>query len=296
VPFESFFYFLGEAFKSLYRNRWLSIASVGVVAITLLMLGTFMAVNFNINHMAETVKNQVEITVQIDDSAGVEERNQLRQMLVAHNSITEVRFVSREEALNRLKEQLPPGSLDGYENPEDNPLPDSFEIRTSVPEEVIPVAKEIEGYPAVEKVLYGEGTVENLFKTTTALKIIGIVLMALLAVTAVFLISHTIRLTVLLRRREIMIMKYVGATNSFIRWPFLLEGLFLGLAGAVLPLLVLYYSYGAALQWVDAANLTFLSLIPLSTIMLQLFKYLVPLGTGLGVLGSIFSMGRFLKV
>jgi len=99
-----------------------------------------------------------------------------------------------------------------------------------------------------------------------------------------------------MRRREIAIMKYVGASNWFIRWPFLMEGLLMGLVGAVVPLVILYYLYQHSIEWVAGNNLYFLSLLPAEPVILELAKYLVPLGTGLGVIGSTFSMGRFLRV
>lgn len=293
--FNGFLYAWGEAFKSLYRNRWMSIASVGVVVVTLLMLGAFMMISLNITNITDTVKGQVEIVVYVDDAASLEQQKQLQARLNTHSDLAEVRFVSREEALARLQGQLG-DLLEGYDVNEENPLPDSYEIRTVVPESVADIARDLEGYPAVASVFYGQGVVENLFNVTRGLQLMALSLMALLAVTAVFLIAHTIKLTVYIRSREIMIMKYVGATNWFIRWPFVLEGLTLGLLGAVLPLVALYYIYQLSVDWVVANNLLFLSLIPASALMLELAKYLVPLGTGLGILGSSFSMGRFLKV
>jgi len=100
----------------------------------------------------------------------------------------------------------------------------------------------------------------------------------------------------MMRKKEIAIMKYVGATNWFIRWPFVLEGLFMGFLGAVLPMLALYYIYIHSVEWVTVNNLLFLSLLPVEQVMIELAKYLVPLGTILGILGSAFSMGRFLRV
>lgn len=288
-------YAWGEALRSLYRNKWMSIASIGVVVVTLLMLGGFMLVNLNLKHITEDVKGQVEIVLYVEDGATPAERNALREKLIAHSSLAEVRFVSREEALQRLKEQM--GDIvDGYEGVADNPLPDSFELRTVRPEIVGEIAGELSGYPAVSEVVYGEETVERLFSATRAVQLVGLFLMAGLAVTAIFLIAHTIRLTVFIRRREIMIMKYVGATNWFIRWPFILEGLIIGFLGAILPLAGLYFIYCASLEWVAANSLMFLTLLPAPLIMVELGKYLIPLGTGLGALGSFFSMDRFLQV
>ena len=295
MRYKGLLYAWGEALRSLYRNKWMTIASIGVVVVTLLMLGGFMLVNLNLNHITENVKGQVEIVLYVEDTATLAERNELREKLVAHSSLAEVRFVSRDEALQRLKKQM--GDIvEGYETAEENPLPDSFELRTHHPESVGAVAEELARYPAVAKVDYGKATVDRLFTATRAVQLVGLFLMVGLAITAIFLIAHTIKLTVFIRRREIMIMKYVGATNWFIRWPFVLEGLIIGLLGAVLPLAGLYYIYLASLEWVAANNLMFLTLLPASPIMGELSKYLIPLGTGLGILGSAFSMDRYLRV
>ncbi len=295
MPFNGFTYAWGEALKSLYRNRWMSVASVGVVIITLLMLGAFMMVSLNLAHITDTVKGQVEIVVYVDDNASPDQQKQLQAMLEARTDLAEIRFVPREEALERLQPELG-DFLEGYDIEAENPLRDSYELRAIVPESVINIAKELEGYPAVGDVYYGQGVVEKLFSVTRGLQIVALSLMALLSVTAVFLIAHTIKLTVYIRSKEIMIMKYVGATNWFIRWPFVLEGLILGLLGAFLPLFALYYIYELAANWVAAQNILFLSLLPVSVVMLELVKYLLPLGTGLGILGSGLSIGRFLKV
>jgi cell division transport system permease protein len=295
VLFNDFCYAWKEALKGLYRNRWLSLASIGVVVVTLLMLGLFMLVSLNINFITTSVKDQVEIVVYVADDATAAEREELHALLSKNEALDEVRFVSRAEALQRLKAQLG-NLLEGYDLDAENPLPDSYEIQTSLPEAVPEVAQELEGYPAVESVYYGRGVVENLFTVTNALQWVGLFLMIGLAITAVFLIAHTIRLTVYLRGREITIMKYVGATNWFIRWPFVLEGLILGFWGAILPLAALYFIYGAAVDWVVSNNLLFLNLLPVEGAMLELAKYLLPLGIGLGILGSAFSMGRFLRV
>lgn len=295
MPFNSILYACGEALRNLYRNKWMTIASVGVVVVTLLMLGGFMMINFNLAHITEDVKKQVEIVLYIDEEAAAEERDALQEKLMAHSSLAEVRFVHRSEAMERLKEQL--GDIvEGYEGAEDNPLRDSYELRTHRPEAVGEVANELKKYPAVAEVNYGKSTVEKLFSATRAVQVIGLALMIGLAVTAIFLIAHTIRLTVFIRRREIMIMKYVGATSWFIRWPFVLEGMLIGALGAALPLAALYYIYQASLEWVASNNLMFLTLLPLPFVMAELVKYLVPLGTGLGILGSAFSMDRFLRV
>ncbi len=289
------FYIIGETLKGLYRNRWMCLTSTGVVVVTLLMLGLFMLINMNVGHITETVKEQVEIVVYIDEYASQATVDDLKQRLQAHSGLREVRYVSSTEHMDRLQKQLG-GMLEGYDSMEDNPLLASFELRTNVPEDVPSIALELETYPGVATVFYGQGYVEDLFAVTGVIQIVGLSLMVGLAITAVFLISHTIKLTVMMRKREITIMKYVGATNWFIRWPFLLEGLLMGFTGAALPLVALYFIYEYAIEWAAVNNLLFLTLLPLQVVIYEVAKYLVPLGTGLGILGSSFSMGRFLKV
>ncbi len=292
---SGFFYIIGETFKGLYRNRWMCITSTGVVIVTLLMLGIFMLVNLNIGYITDTVKKQVEIVIYIDEQADEADLDQLERMLLSHGLLDEVRYVSSEEHMNRLRRQLG-GVLEGYDAEQDNPLLASFEVKTLQPESVVPLAQEFETYPAVATVFYGQGYVENLFAVTGVIQMVGLGLMIGLSITAVFLISHTIKLTVMMRQKEISIMKYVGATNWFIRWPYVLEGLLMGFVGAVLPLLGLYYIYQYSVEWVTVNNLVFLSLLPVELVILELAQYLVPLGVGLGILGSTFSMGRFLRV
>ncbi len=292
---SGFFYIIGETVKGLYRNRWMCITSTGVVIVTLLMLGIFMLVNLNISHITDTVKDQVEIVVYIDEFANQQTRDELGRKLSTHQGVEEARYVSSEEHMRRLQRQLG-GMLEGYDTNLENPLLASYEVRTVVPEAVMALAEEFETYPGVSAVFYGQGYVENLFAVTGVVQMVGLALMAGLSVTAVFLISHTIKLTVMMRKREISIMKYVGATNWFIRWPFVLEGLLMGFAGAVVPLAGLYYLYQYSVEWVVVNNLVFLNLLPPQTVIIELATYLVPLGTGLGILGSTFSMGRFLKV
>ncbi|HHT46952.1 MAG TPA: ABC transporter permease [Firmicutes bacterium] len=294
---RSLCYFLGEALKSILRNGWMSIASIGVVAITLLILGSFMIISFNVNLFTQDVKEQVQIVLYIDEAAGEETRLELERRLVSHPKLQEMRFVSKEEAMERLKRKMGDQAylLDGYEGEEDNPLRDSYELRTIVPEDITAVAKEIENYPGVGYVDYGSGIVEPLFQFTGLIRLIGLAFMVGLGVTAVFLIAHTIRLTVYIRRKEIMIMKYVGATDWFIRWPFIFEGSFLGMIGAIIPVLIIYYGYQAAVFWIQS-NIHFIPMMPPQDVTTEIIKLLLPLGIGLGMLGSVISVRRFLKV
>lgn len=294
---RSLFYFFGEALKSVIHHGWMSVASIAVVSITLLILGSFMVINYNVSLLTEDIKEQVQIVVYVDDQSDERTLSELQRSLVGHPDLEEVRFVSKEEAMERLKRQMGDRAflLEGYEEENKNPLRDSYELRTTVPEDIIRVAREIMEYPGAGYVDYGSGVVEPLFQFTGVVRWIGFAFMLGLAVTAVFLISHTIRLTVYIRRKEIMIMKYVGATDWFIRWPFIFEGLIMGLLGAVVPLVIIFYSYQAAAEWMQG-NIYFISLVDAEEIIGELVKVLLTLGVVLGVLGSAISVRRFLKV
>ncbi len=294
---RSLFYFLGEALKSILRNGWMSLASIAVVAITLLILGSFMVLNRNVLEITQHIKEEVQIILYVDDSASEYVQRELQRKLIAHPEMQEVRYVTKGEAMERLIERLGDRAhlVEYYMNEESNPLRNSYELRTRIPEDIPQVAREIENYPGVEYVDYGSGVVEPLFQFTGVVRWVGLVFMGGLAVTAVFLISHTIRLTVYIRRKEIMIMKYVGATEWFIRWPFIFEGLILGLVGALIPILIIQQSYQSAVFWMQE-NIFFISMISPELIMDEMVKVLIPLGIILGVLGSGISVRRFLKV
>jgi len=218
----------------------------------------------------------------------------LRVSLIRMEKVEEVRFVSREDALERLKEEFGP-LVEGFEGRERNPLRDSFEIRAIIPEDIPALAKEVAELPGIARVDYGRGVVEQLFSITGVVRLIGIAFMIGLALTAMFLIANTIKLTVNARAKEIMIMKYVGATEWFVRWPFLIEGVLLGFFGALLPTVLLMLVYSEAVAW-TSLNLHFLPLVSPGMVIMELAQLLLVLGTVIGGIGSLVSMRRFLKV
>ncbi|UNC90775.1 permease-like cell division protein FtsX [Candidatus Contubernalis alkaliaceticus] len=290
-------YFILEALRSIFRNTWMSLASVGVVIITLFLLGSFMLLNYNIDFLSSDIKSQIEVVVVLDEDLPRTQVDQLHTKIKGFEGIQEVTFVSREEALERLRIQMGEQShlLEGYENQGNNPLWDSFEVKTVVPEDVPKLAGEIEGLSGVVRVDYGSEVLEKLFSITRILNWVGVAFMIGLAVSATFLIANTIKLTVFTRKQEITIMKTVGATDWFIRWPFVIEGLVLGVIGSLVPVVGLFYGYRYIVEWV-AINIPFLSLMPVMDVFNFLLQTLFILGIGLGVLGSSFSLRKFLKV
>ncbi len=292
---RSWGYYLTETLHSILRNAWMSFASAGAVAVTLFILGSFMLLNVNVEYLTNQIKDQVEIIAYVDEHLPASETDRLRVALIRLERVEEVRFVSRQEALQRLKEDLGEEVVAGFEAEGRNPLRDSFEIRTIVPEDIPAVAAQLEGLPGIARVDYGTGVVERLFRVSGAVKWVGLFFMAGLTLTALFLIANTIKLTVAARSTEIMIMKFVGATEWFVRWPFFLEGLALGSLGALVTVLALVYLYGQTVTMAQA-YLSFLPLVPPQEILRRTAMILLVLGATIGGAGSLLSMRRFLKV
>lgn len=254
-------YFVREVCISIKRNNWMSFASISTVAVSLFVLGMFLIIVLNMNRMASMLESQVQINVYLDDKLKGSEIDDLEEDLKKMQGIESVRYVSREDAIVRLRERLGDQKylLDALDDK--NPLPNAFEVTVKQPTMVETAAKAIEKFGGVESVKYGQDVVEHLFDMTRLVRIFGFTLMLLLAGATLFIISNTIRLTVFARRKEIAIMKYVGATDWFIRWPFLLEGVVLGFFGGVLAAIALRSIYGLITAKVYS-TLAFLPLIP----------------------------------
>jgi cell division transport system permease protein len=290
MKLRTFNRFFREAFISLVRNRWMSLASIGAVASALIILGSFLLLSVNFDHILKDVESQVEITAYLKDSVDETGISQLNTRIGALAGIKEIKFVSKEEALEEFKEQVGRDLLEGIENP----LPNSFRVKVANPREVARVAAEIEKLPGIEEVKYGKGVVEKLFKIIYWVRLLGAVIMAVFAAVSVFIISNTIRLTVFARRREINIMKYIGATDWFVRWPFLIEGMFLGLVGSSIAVGILAAGYNYIYNVVKI-NIPMISLIPIEKFYYYSLGFLL-IGMLIGAFGSSFSIKRFLHV
>ena len=288
-------YFVREVCISIKRNNWMSFASISTVAVSLFVLGMFLIIVLNMNRMASMLESQVQINVYLDDKLKGSEIDDLEDDLKKMQGIESVQYVSREDAIVRLRERLGDQKylLDALGDK--NPLPNAFEVTVKQPTMVETAAKAIEKFGGVESVKYGQDVVEHLFDMTRLVRIFGFTLMLLLAGATLFIISNTIRLTVFARRKEIAIMKYVGATAWFIRWPFLLEGVVLGFFGGVLASIALRSIYGLITAKVYS-TLAFLPLIPQYPFVNFISLVMVLSGMGIGALGSTISLKRFLKV
>lgn len=288
-------YFVKETYKSIRRNGFMSFASISTVAVSLLVLGMFLMIFLNTNNLAQYLESQVQVSVYMQDSATAKELASVKDKLTKMPGVVKVTQVSKQQALERFKKRLGDQQQLLSSLGKENPFPNSFEIQVDSPERIKVLTPQIGQLPKVETAKFGQEVVEHLFQLTKILRFGGIILVVFLAMATLFIISNTIRLTVFARRKEVIIMKYVGATDWFIRWPFLLEGMTLGFCGAVVASLFINSIYSGLLERIHA-TLAFLPLLPTSPLLIYVDLFLLIAGTGIGALGSYISLRKFLQV
>ena len=288
-------YFVREVYHSLKRNNWMSVASIGTVAVSLFVFGMFMMMVMNMNKMAESLESQVQINVYLNSDISKAKIRAVESDLQGLQGVEKVTFVPKEEAMERFKERLGDQKTLLEALDETNPLPDAFEVMITQPELVKTAAESISRFEGVESAKYGQDVMEHLFALTRLIRIFGFSLMLVLALATLFIIANTIRLTVFARRKEIAIMKYVGATDWFIRWPFVLEGMVLGLLGSIVAALVLRVTYGGIVAKVYD-TLAFFPLIAEYPFINYITVLVIISGMAIGAVGSALSLKRFLKV
>lgn len=288
-------YFIKEVYTSFKRNIWMTLASIFTVVLSLFILGFFSIVILNLNKMADTLESQVQISVYLKDDLSQEEIDETKETLSKIEGLQDIKFTTREEAMENFKERLGDQQflLDALDDT--NPLPDSFSLTVTSPQQVKTIADTVVALDSVESASYSQDIINHLFNLTHLIRLIGVALIILLTGAAIFIISNTIRLTVFARRKEIAIMKYVGATDWFIRWPFLLEGICLGFIGGGLATIFLYIVYNQVTQEVYEA-MAFFPLIPQHPFIDYISLAILVAGIIIGALGSTISLKRFLKV
>lgn len=298
--FKSGLRHLREGFKGTLRNGWMTFAAISAVTITLLLVGVFALVMFNVNEISENVENDVEIQVFVTRTAEEANVEKLGENLEQIPGVESVTFSSKEDELENFRNQLGEDANAYGTVEKDNPLHDRYIVKASDPLETETVADAVQSLANVDKVTYGQDYIDKMFAFFNGIRIGGLVLIVGLTLMAMFLISNTIKMTIFSRRREIEIMRLVGAKNSFIRWPFFIEGLLLGVFGALIPIAVIYFGYDVAYSALqpslDQLNSDIFKLIDPSILTTQVSLVLLALGAFIGIWGSTTSLGRFLKV
>lgn len=276
----------------------MTFAAVSAVSVTLLIFGIFLVFAFNISYMAAELDKQVAIRASLAPSITDDQIDDIQSQIKKDPQVKNVSFVSKEEGLKTMKQQWGDDKefLEGLEK--DNPLPDMLEIYAADPQKTEALAEKIKkNYPNnVEQVDYGEGVSDRILDLSGWVRNIVLIFGLGLAVLAAFLISNTIKLTIFARRREIEIMRLVGASNWFIRWPFFIEGSVIGVLGAMVPITVVLLGYNGLLGILDADKAySFFKLLGMWPLSLYVAGITTLLGILIGVWGSLISIRRFLR-
>lgn len=286
-----------EGFKSIFRNGWMTVASAGAVTVTLILVGVFLALILNLNQIATNIEADVELRVLIERTANDDEIVELGEELDNLEGVEQVLFASKDDELKSLINSMGEEGQSWVLFEQDNPLHHAYIVRSENPDNIENLAMEIEGFAHVAEINYGKDFVEKLFEFNKYARNIGLVLIISLVLTAIFLISNTIKITIMARSTEIGIMKLVGATNGFIRWPFFIEGMLLGILGSIIPIGLImsgYYYLDTNIR--DQITLSFIDLLPFNPFAWQLSAIILVIGTFIGMWGSVMSIRKFLKV
>lgn len=305
-----FSFFFSEAFGSLRRNWVITLAAVLTVFISMAILGLVLVINENLKSGATTLKNRVEIEVFIKDEATAPQVRALEAKIKAMSEVKNYRYISKDEALRLFRERLGENADAILSNLTNNPLPASYKIFVKDPKQVDVVAARFFKNAAVDNsapdkhdgVRYAKETVRKMLGTLSLVTKSMWVATALFAVAGVLLISTTVRLSIFARRNEIEIMRLVGATNWFIRWPFMLEGFITGLIGSVVAAVIIWVANWTLFNWIKNSTISFLKVqvypvwVKSGWWPLGLLPTLVLLGALLGAVGSAIALRRYLRV
>ena len=293
-----FGYLLGEGFRNVFHNKKSSGASLAIMCATMLIFGLFFMIIENLNNAVETLETQQGIQVFIQKTATDAQMEQIGEQIQAIDGVNKVTFVSKEDALNQTKEKLKDKQalIAGWD--ESNPFKASYLVTLTDLKLSSQVQDEIKKIDNIDSIQSRDETINGLVAIANGVRIVSAVILTLLVLISIFIIGNTIKLTVHSRRKEISIMKYVGATDSFIRWPFVIEGIIIGIVAALLSILVLGIAYSlitnaAANSIISTMGIKLLSFTDMTTLLVIVYMVL---GIGIGALGSSISMRKYLQV
>ena len=301
MKISSMGYCMNQGFKNIRRNRMFSIASIATIAACIFLFGVFFSVLLNFRNMFSQLEKNLSVTVFFDEGITDEQIAQIGELIKARDEVESIHYTSDEEAWEAYKEKY----FDGYPQAaesfgDDNPLEgsSSYEIYlkdASVQDSLVDYLKSVEG---IRQVNYSASTASNLTDIAKLIGYVSVVIITILLFVSLFLINNTITIGVSVRKEEIAIMKYIGATDAFVRAPFIVEGVFIGFLGAVIPLVIIYFAYNYVIEFVATRFSVFGSSSWFLSVN-EIYAYLLPigliLGLGMGFLGSSFSLHRHVK-
>ena len=293
-------YLIGEGFRNFFKNKKSTGASLMIMCATMLIFGLFFLIGENINYMVKEVEAEQGMQVFMVKDATEEQIKNLGEQIKQLDYVAKTEFVSKEEAYNIVKEKYGVYGrfLEGY-TIEKNPFKVSYVVTLTDLSKSEQVKDEISKLDNVNNIEMRDKTINALVSIANGIRWVSAGVLTLLIVISIFIIANTIKLTVHARRKEISIMKYVGATNGFIRWPFIVEGIIIGIVSAIISILILGVSYNFIVQKIMESSVTSMiniTLLQFSDIFGLVVAVYLALGIGIGCVGSAISMRKYLKV
>ena len=298
MKYNIFGYLIGEGFSNVFKNKKSTGASLMIMCATMIIFGIFLILGENINHFVDQVKSEQGFQVFLKTDATDEEAQKVGEEIRAVDGVSTAEFKDKTYALNTMKEKLGDKSelIDGYGA---DYFPSSYVVTLTDLNLSKDVQEKILKIENVDKITSSDKTVSTLLSLAKGIKLVTGIILVLLIIISIFIISNTIKLTVHARRKEISIMKYVGATNNFIRWPFIVEGMIIGIIASLISIVIVGVAYNFIVQSMVSSE--FMQVINMSLVSFNdmfssiIFVYML-LGIGIGAVGSIISMRKYLKV
>ncbi|WP_010245923.1 permease-like cell division protein FtsX [Acetivibrio cellulolyticus] len=287
-------YIIKEGMINTYRNALMSLASIGVVTASMIILGVFLVITINLTHNTEILKAQPQMQVFCDPELDDRQVIVIEQAIRTDSRVKEYTFVSKKDAFSKTKELLG-NDTDVLQGLEESFLPASYVVELKNSQDAQAVVESFKEIPGVSNVRYSQKTIDMISKVATWVQVGNAALIIILLVVAMFIISNTIKLTVFARRKEISIMKYIGATDWFIRWPFVVEGVIIGLIGAVIGFIVVSIAYGTFASKFSA-GVNIIKLVNLGDLQFEVIYIFSLVGIVVGALGSTISIRKYLRV
>ena len=299
---STFGYSMKQGVKNIGRNKMFSIASIATMAACIFLFGLFYAIIVNLNYIVEEAEKNVAITIFFNDDSTQEQKDKIGEQLLDKKGVLDVNYISAEDAWEKFRDDYFGESKDaaeGFKN--DNPLAnsDSFEVLMEDVEkqkEVVTFAESLEG---VRKVQKSDVVAKTLTSVNKLMYYVSAALILILLAVSIFLISNTVTMGITVRREEIAIMKYIGAKDGFVRAPFVIEGLVIGIVGAIIPLIMLFFMYDKAVAYImtkfSLLN-NIITFLPVTDVYKTLLPVGIALGVGIGFVGSFFTIHKHLRV
>lgn len=298
MKISTLFYVIKQGFRNTFKNKWFSLASVATISACLFLFGICFAIVMNSRHIIKTAEEGVSVTVFFDDGLSAERIEQIGNMIKSHTAVLRADFISADAAWESFKTEYLGEYADGFtENPLENSS--NYQIYMNDVSRQAELVAYLEGIEGVRRVNRSELTATVFTGADSVVTYVSIGIIAILLAVSIFLISNTVMIGIAVRKEEIAIMKYIGATDFFVRSPFVIEGIIIGIMGSIVPMIAIYCVYNKAIEYVMVrfSKLTSLvSFLPINDILYYLFPTALVLGVGIGFFGSLFTVRKHLHV